>query len=267
MQKRGQVAIFVVIGIAVLIVFILLFTFRDAIVGITKKQIDTEQYLNDQLLTIQREVIDKCVVDETNNAVNLFLKNGGQFNEPSNYLKYSTIKYKVLCQNIPGSQNCLSTPISIKKINEDFNSYLKDNVFQCMDFTDFQNDNYELILPDEFLLNVQINSNDILVEADYVVELKRDQYDVKGKKVTETFDIPLGEIIEATNGVLDFRSKFGIFDPVVYDATSHSKYEVTVEKPYPDEVYDVSLREYPNFHFKFAITSEGRYDRLETSRI
>ena len=266
MQKRGQVAVFVVIGIAVVILFVLLFYYKNTLIGAAKSKINTEQYLNDQLADIQKNVIEKCAISETNDAIKLFLDDGGEFSEPLNFLKYHEKKYRILCQNIPGKGICLSSPLTVSKVNEQFTKYLKEKINNCMDFTDFENNNYQVIYPDELGLSTTLNLDSFIVELNYPVELSKNEFKVKGQKVTKTFDVPLGEIIKEVNGVLDFRAKFNIFDPVTYALISHNKYDVTVNKPYPDEVYDAVLTDNPNYHFYFAITGEGRYDRLEGSR-
>jgi len=266
MQKRGQVAVFVVIGIAVVILFVLLFYYRNTLISAAKGTVDTEQYLNDQLINIQEEIIEKCVVSETNDAIKLFLDNGGQFVDPLNFLRYNEKKYRILCQNIPGKETCLSSPLSLTKVSEDFNFYLKDKISNCLDFSEFEDKNYELIYPDELELNTAVNLDSVIVESNYPVELTRNEFSVKSEKVVKTFNVPLGDIIKAVNGVLDWRTKIGAFNPLLYGVNSHNKYIVDVKKPYPDEVYDVSLSAFPDYHFVFAITDEGRYDRLEGSR-
>src|SRR3989344_4440590 len=102
MHKRGQVAVFVVIGIVVIVLLVLVFAFRDSITQITKNQVNTQEFLNSEIKDIQENVIEECVVRETFDAVNLFLKNGGEFTEPLNYLRYNGQNYRILCQNIPG---------------------------------------------------------------------------------------------------------------------------------------------------------------------
>ena len=88
MDKRGQVAVFVVIGVVLIIVLVLLFAFRDAFIGVVKGQIDTEKYLSNQLNDIQKNVIEECVVSETLDGVKLYLSNGGGFSEPLDHLIY-----------------------------------------------------------------------------------------------------------------------------------------------------------------------------------
>jgi len=266
MQKRGQVAVFVVIGIAVVIFFALIFMYKDVLINKAKSEINTPQYLNDKIKNIQEEVIEECVDLETKDAIDLLLKNTGKFEEPVNYLIYNGKKHRVLCQNIPDEASCLSTPLSSIKINEKLNEYLKEKINNCLDFSDFENENYKLNLPEDFELETQINFYNLVVNLNYEIELVRDDYKVKSNNVIKSFDIPLGELIKAVNDVLEFRTRFGTFDPVVFGANSHSKYIAEMKKPYPDEIYTVYLTEYPDYKISFAVTSEGRYDRLEGLR-
>ena len=265
MQKRGQVAVFVVIGLVIVILLVLLFAFRDTLVRIGKGQINTGEYLNSQLKDIQKNVIQKCAEDETFNAVKLYLDNGGKFTEPLNYLIYHGKKYRILCQNIPNDAKCLSSPLVINNVKEEFNSYLKEKISNCMDFKEFQDKNYELKLPSDLLLDVTINEDSLVVHVDYEIELVKDKFDVKSKKFVKKLDVPLGGVIKAVNQVLEFRNKYLVFDPVVFDAINRNKFVVDTNNPYPDELYTVYVSDYKSYKFPFAITSEGRYDRIEGS--
>jgi len=73
-------------------------------------------------------------------------------------------------------------------------------------------------------------------------------------------------LFNAANDVLNRRSLFGNFDQVSYGVNSGNKYSIIIERPYPDEIYDVSLVNNPEYHLLFSIEGNGRFDRFETQR-
>ena len=71
MLKRGQITIFVILGIVLVVIVVLLFTLR--------KEILPKNILPTQTVSLQDHVED-CIRESGNSAINLVSKQGGEIN-------------------------------------------------------------------------------------------------------------------------------------------------------------------------------------------
>ena len=76
-------------------------------------------------------------------------------------------------------------------------------------------------------------------------------------------DIPLGGFTEVANDLVQIKVSGKEINPTLYQLLSFNKYLIEIRKPYPDEVYDITLTANENYHFYFAIEGIGRYSRPE----
>src|SRR3989338_3570159 len=165
MKKRGQIAVFVVIGIVILLVLVLLFAFKDKLgEAIRKEPTNVQEYLNLQLEDIKKEY-SRCVGSETRNAIKLLIKNAGEFNISTNYIRYAGENYPVLCSQFKDQNlrnGCLARPIFTFEAEEKLNDYLNDEVKSCLNLNSFRNKDYDLNLSEQNL-SVKIFEDHILV--------------------------------------------------------------------------------------------------------
>jgi len=68
-------------------------------------------------------------------------------------------------------------------------------------------------------------------------------------------DAPLGELYDVSVDIVNDHAGYGGFDPLIYMLSKLSRYTIYQEKPYPDTVYQVKLRE-DDFVFQFVIQGE-----------
>ncbi|MBS3175563.1 hypothetical protein J4440_06805 [Candidatus Woesearchaeota archaeon] len=266
MQKRGQVALFVIVGILIIIAIALLFFFRGKIVDTGKQQIDTNQFLSSTIKNIERDVLSKCVTSSTEDIVKSILVNGGSIKENINSLTYRGKKYRILCQAMENTNQCLSSPLILSSIEQNMNEELNKKITNCLKFDQFEDNSYELIKPKDFNVKLEMRKNSIVADLEYNLKIKRGENIVETEGIRKNLEIPLSDLFNAANDVLNRRSLFGNFDQVSYGVNSGNKYSIIIERPYPDEIYDVSLVNNPEYHLLFSIEGNGRFDRFETQR-
>src|SRR3989344_908353 len=108
MQKRGQVSIFVIIGLVLIAVLVIFFFLRESLVdAIRQTPTNTQEYLGTQLEDIKDEV-GRCVVQETAKASRELMANGGNFERNIGVLSYDGIDYPVLCVEFENGNGCLA---------------------------------------------------------------------------------------------------------------------------------------------------------------
>lgn len=118
-NKRGQVTIFVIIALVIVGAVIFLFLLKRP----AKLEVSAEE--NPQLF------LQKCVREETLNAINIMLSQGG-FILPENYKLYKNDKVEYLCYNEGYYNPCISQhPMYINELREEMKNYLKPKIEDC----------------------------------------------------------------------------------------------------------------------------------------
>ncbi len=262
MQKRGQLAVFVVVGIVLLTVVLLLFFFKDKITeSVRETPTNPQGYLNQQLNDLKKEV-NRCIDKETKDASVLFMKNGGDFSRTFNYMTYSGVNYPILCKAINGTDTCLSQPVLISNFNSKLNNYLPSKVNSCFNFENFKNKDYDLSLG-KISVSSEVTNNYVLINLNFSVKLTKGVYSSKSDNFLIKVNTPLGDLFRVTNELVQEKASGKEINPLGYMLSSRNKYNIQVKKPYPDELYDVSLFSDKNYHVYFAIEGIGRFPRPE----
>lgn len=248
MQKRGQVTIFVILGIVVFIILALLFFGWDKLQEIGSRQINVEKRLETDLNSIDQE-IRECIVKESAGFIQKISEHGGYI-EPAKSTNYKGKKLAVLCSNIPGKDYCMNSMFTMKDIETRMNNYLTENLKPCLLLRSFENAE-----KGEFQVNTEISKNNVLITLDYPVKLKENNLEVKETEFKVNLETPFGDALEAVTEIVNLEAAAGEVDTLLFDANSLAKYEVNIYKQYPYRVYDVGFRT-EDFHFWFAV--EGK---------
>ncbi|MBI2148682.1 hypothetical protein HYU23_03300 [Candidatus Woesearchaeota archaeon] len=262
MKKRGQVSVFVIIGVILIVIFSLIFLFKDKITEtIRQEPTNPQEYLNQQLNNIKNE-IGKCVSKETSEASQLLMQNGGEFEGYGSYINYYGVKYPILCREINNTNTCLSQPIIILDLQNKLDNYLPDKINKCVNLEEFKNKDYVLNLG-KFIIKTEIFNDKILVNLDTKISLKKDNIIVESSNLLYDIKIPLGDLSIVANELIQIKASGGKISIVQYNKDKFNKYFIDVRRPYPDEVYKISLTNNPEFNFYFAIEGIGRFERPE----
>lgn len=262
MGKRGQVTVFIIIGIIVLVALFLVFFFRDKIADVAREQpANTQEYLTSQLEDIKSE-IGRCVNKETRESSKLLMENGGVFSRETGYMRYSNVSYVILCKEYEYSEGCLARPISILSMETKLGERLSGKISSCVNLENFRNRDYELGIG-SIEVSTQVFDDDILVSVDFPINLTKGSHIVSADTFVYRIDVPLGILTMVVNDLVQIKAGGESINPTVYGLKSMNKYMIKVKKPYPDELYDVSLTSNRDYHFYFAIEGQGRFDRPE----
>lgn len=249
MLKRGQVSVFVIIGVVVLLTFVFLFFLRDEVIEKIRSNTDTEAYLSSQLDRIKIEVIDKCIQEETIAAIRVFGEQGGTFTPVHSAPLYAK-NVNFLCKNIKGKDTCLNQGFIHSDVEKYLQDYLNEAVFNCINLNAFENKDYE-IKTGQFNLDLNVRFKEILVKVNYPITLTKGEKSAKYDNYEKIFAVPLGAFIEIVNKILDSEAKTGYFDPALF----YSQYIVRWEYSYPHKVYIIEPVD-NSYKFQFAVESE-----------
>jgi len=251
MKKRGQAGIFVIIGIVLVAVIFLIFFFRESLgKTIRESPTDSQEYLNQQLGDVKRE-IGRCAELETKAAAKLLMENAGVFERDFGYVVYSGIKYPILCRAMENGEGCLSENIFISDMQNKLDNYLPLKISNCINLNEFRDSDYELSSGNIGVSSL-ISDKNILITLDFPIELKKGAYSTSEDKFVYAADTPLGEFTNAVNRLVQKKSGGEEIDIISFGMLSKNRYRLELKKPYPDEIYDLSLSTNDEYHFYFA---------------
>ncbi len=255
MQKRGQIAVFVIIGIVLLILIALIFVGRKEFgFGISKIV-----FLKNKIDPLQKNIQD-CVDKSIDTNGKLFAKQGGDFG-PSRYVLYENIKVKYLCYNIQNSNKCINMMPTFETMTEQLSKKINDDVNNCINKDLFKSGlSYDVITNGELETEIQTIGDSVKVIVKYDVTLSKDESEQKLGNVEKEIELPLKELYDVTFDVVNNHAGTGFFDQLLYMLEKKGKYEINVDKSpslgnVGDIIYKINKKN-SNFEFWFAIEGE-----------
>lgn len=121
MNKRGQIALFVIIAIVLVVVILFAFT-----IGKKGVEVDISPDKN------PKAFVEKCLKDATEEAIEILLPQGG-FIEPRDFKLYNDINVGYLCKNRGNYKPCINHhPMFLNDIKEEIGKYVRPRIEQCL---------------------------------------------------------------------------------------------------------------------------------------
>jgi hypothetical protein len=118
-SKKGQLTLYVLIGIVIVAGIILILLFRRGPEIVTREEFHPQGTL------------ERCVNKITNEGIDLMLPRGG-FVEPKNTILYNDIEIGYLCLNKGNYETCINQhPTLLSSIREEIANYLDPRVEDC----------------------------------------------------------------------------------------------------------------------------------------
>lgn len=262
MGKRGQVTVFVIVGI-VIVALILLFLFLRTRVQIGPITIDN---LEDQLEPI-REHIEECMLERAELDIIRMGEQGGFLTTPiGTFREYQGKQVSYLCYNIKDQPFCRSRVLTLKMMEEELTESIKQIAITCLRVEQFRKSGITLD-KGELDINVDIGEDTVVVEATLPVKLIKDDLQAEMTTYSVSLDYPLGRLYEAMRDIVNSEAVVGNFDAVPYvlqKTQLHNKpYIISCPHgPYPDKHCMLKIKDVPSeeseYIFQFFIQGEAR---------
>ena len=245
MQKRGQVTVFIILGIVILTVFVILFSFRSQIL-----EQDFESEMNSIIVPEQirpvKDYFDVCLRGITQDGINILSAQGGYITLPeepykrttndefSNTLNLYSI-HEVAYWFYETSNGIQEQQIPTKEEMEtQLESYINNNFNDCEYFAqDFEEDGFIINYPENLASDVKINKNNVEVKlsSDLQISLKEVNADVNklmvvtNSKLGELYDLAV-QVMNKENKDLFLEEKtidlMSVYEEIPYSTTEFS---------------------------------------------
>lgn len=197
-KKRGQMAIFIIVAIAIVAITLLIFFFRPQIIGIFEGEVSPERY------------IETCVRPEIKPAMEI-LSDQGSYQNPQGYVNFNGNKVQYLCYTDDFYEPCVvQQPMTKNNFEKELDLMLSSKVNNCFSKmqSEYRDRGYDIssvgidssvsIIPNKIILNINAplsiskNQNTIRVQ-NFDIELESEMYD----------------LLFIASSIVDYESKLG----------------------------------------------------------
>ncbi len=118
-RKKGQMALWIILAIAFVVLVFLIFAM------LKKPDLQATETENPNI------IIDKCVKDAVNEAVDIMLPQGG-FIEPKNFKVFDRKNISYICQSEWNFKSCtMQHPALLKEMTEEIHNYINQKIENC----------------------------------------------------------------------------------------------------------------------------------------
>lgn len=206
-NKKGQVTLFIIIGIIVVVSALLIFIFKPKIISSTTR-LDTQN---------PSAYIDACIEDKIDETLNQIYLNGGDLN-PSAFVIYDSEKIGYLCYTNEYNKPCVNQqPLLESHIKNEINSEIKDELNNCFDSLEenYKRKGYEVNLQ-KGILNIEIQTEKIIFDlTNYEITVTKqntESYDSFGISMKSD----LYTILSIVNNIIEEEIKIGDVNTMMY---------------------------------------------------
>ena len=255
-NKKGQVTLFVILGIVIVAVIVLLIAFRRDIIP----KAGTQENIDAAMNNIDKG-IRECLANSADDPLRRMGLQGGYLTTPEgSYRLWDSNPISYLCYNQAGVETCTNRFLTRAKMEEQLAEVIKNNLANCLDIEGFADvgiiKTIKVIPGDKMDLKVEVARESVNLELDYRIEVKGSE----ASRVKDKFEVvirsPLGELYDVSQDILDAETTIGRFDLLTYMLQKMSAYTIQMQKPYPDKIYQIKLRE-KDYVFQFAVEGES----------
>ncbi len=249
MQKRGQVSVFAIVGVTLVILVALFFFLRNQY-GIF---ISPVKFLDDKAKPIE-DNLKECVNKVVSASARDFLKQGGD-NAPNSFRLYQGKAVKYYCTNIPDQDQCLNVMPVFGDIVSDLNDNIQVGVNNCIDQDLIKGGLGYKIEAGSLTTETTASGPNLLVRANYDVDITKGDTKSSIRGVTVNFDIPLEELYVVAVDIVNAEASVGLFEQLLYMVNERGQYIINLDKPYPDKIYKINKKD-NGYELWFAVEGE-----------
>jgi hypothetical protein len=255
MGKRGQLTVFVILGIVIVIIAALLLYFRTNIFLFNPSVEDLNSKLDDV-----REHMVRCVGEVSEPPIRQIGLQGGYLSTPPDTFRlYNDTTISYLCYSMKGSPQCINRMLTKSDMERQLNAAIDFGLQTCVDVQSFKKlGSFEIITPNKWTVDTRIGSDMVVVTVNYPVRLRstKSTSEVSAQEFTKTFNYPLGYLYDVSQDILDYETQFGEFDQMIYMLAKKGQVRIDKKKPYPDKLYILSRYD-GSYIFQFAVQGES----------
>ncbi|MBS3152303.1 hypothetical protein J4230_02735 [Candidatus Woesearchaeota archaeon] len=201
MRKKGQVALYLIIGLIILAIVMVVFYFKgEFFKSLFEKSAEESVLVPPQLMVVKNH-IDNCFETTSNEGLLTIGNNGGYYKVPTDksiiWFADSVPYYYLNRENLVPS---------IKIIEKEYSSYIKDNIKSCLNFTEFVKIGYSISSKSP-LISTKINNKTVDIIMEYPITIKKLQTSVSLRYFKLRINSNVAALQKASGDLVDSYSK------------------------------------------------------------
>lgn len=244
--KRGQVTVFVIIGLLLFILVVLLFWFRDSSGFRVPFFVDAGSHAN----AIERDIA-RCVDSNLEPGVVLLGSQGGLFN-PQSYRLYEGKKVGYVCEM--NGDKCINYLPTRDGIRQEIVKYMEFSFENCLDRSLLESGGGIEVENNGMKTGAELRGDSVRFTVTPDVVVSKGENSVRVGRVVRVVNYPMGELYDVAHSIVQDLSKYGEFEQLFYMLDRKGNYIINVDKPYPDIVYIINKKD---SGYKFYIAVKG----------
>ena len=185
MNKRGQVTIFVILGIVILFLIFLVTVFKDTLL---ESKFGTQT--NDDLVSTQvesiREHVEGCIEEQGYEVISALGKQGGSLNPGlSKYWYGDDISYLCYTEQYGPCYNMV--PFLTSHMEDEITDYVSENLINCVNFSSWEARGYE-VSAGSYRVETTIGDENVIILVDYPITISRGDSVLEENRFSKNFE-------------------------------------------------------------------------------
>ena len=225
-NKRGQIAIFVIIAIVVVGIIVVLFLFPQA--NVFSAELNPTSYLRN------------CIEPEVEEIVSVISKQGG-YKTPGNYVMYQGQNIQYLCYTDENYVPCVvQQPLLINHVQEEIKAFVEPRAKQCVrDLKEqYENQGYN-VQSSSGVIDVEIIQKGIDVDFVSPMVISKEDSTQTFQRFGVSIDSELYSLLSTAVSIIDFESTYGDSETTLY-LNYYPNLRVDKTKRNGDTIYKLS---------------------------
>ena len=231
-MKRGQVTIFIIIGIIIVAAIALIFLFRagklPGIIGAVEEN--------------PRAFMESCIEEDINNLLFQITSQGG-FIDPKNYKINNDVKATYLCYNRGYFDPCINQhPMLLKEISKEIENGIKNKVENCLfEFEEsLEKKGYEVQIGIERDIGISLFPENVYLDIKNDITIKKGDETNRFEEIKLNYKSPLYDLANVAIQITNEETAFCYFDTLGYMAL-YPQYFIRL-KVFSDDTKVYSIR-------------------------
>ncbi len=210
MNKKGQIAIFIIIGVVIVAVAILIILIATDVINLPNIFTGGEFDFKDNL--------EACIEGENINMKISQIARQGGYMEPKDYFLYQGVKLAYLCKSSVDFETCyIQNPLLIQHVESEIEMEIKPNVQGCFEDAKEEAEKRGYNVESRgFDYSIDLAYGNLIVDIDTGLTISKED----DRRVFDGFEIrkesKLYELIMLSTSILNYEARYGDTDVDVY---------------------------------------------------
>lgn len=243
LNKRGQVTIFIILAVVIVVVGILIYSFFP--------QIQSGLGLGTQN---PQEFIQTCIEESIEEDIGILSLQGGSL-EPSHYVLYNDDKIEYLCYTGEYYKPCIvQQPMLKKHVESEIENDIRSEVEDCFNSLEnsYKNKGYEVSLK-RGAMNIELLPKRVVANFNYSLVLTKGETE-KYDSFRVVLNNNIYELISIANSIIEWETTYGDAETTVYMDYYH---DLKVEKKKQSDGTTIYILTDRNTENKFQFASRS----------